>query len=294
MRQLIRRFLKQVTPPGLVVLGRAVSRRKRKLSPVEFANEEALVALRRAYEKRNLKRGEGEIAFRDDLIFQTHPESKEAMEHFCYRSPGMVMEMDCFIERTKDKKRLLDIGALHGVFSLAFAMGAPSRMVVAVDASPIAFSRLLYNTHKNNLNNITAIECALSDEAGTLRMHYEWEHAVAAKSGQSDQVHLSVAKRTGDELCEQLSFEPDVVKIDVEGHEVKVVKGMTRLLARKRPLVFLELHPARILQEQDRIEDLTRILDVNDYSAFLIDGTAIQMREIADFTEDQRIYLTPR
>ena len=31
--------------------------------------------------------------------------------------------------------------------------------------------------------------------------------------------------KKGDELCESLSFKPDVIKIDVEGHGVKVLKG---------------------------------------------------------------------
>lgn len=114
-----------------------------------------------------------------------------------------------------------------------------------------------------------------------------------AAGGEPNQKYLSVMKRTGDELCEHLSFDPDVLKIDVEGHEVKVVKGLSRLLERTRPLVFLELHPGRVGQERDQIEDLTKIFEAGGYRASLVDGRAIQLQDISDFTEDQRMFLTP-
>lgn len=293
MNQSLRNILRQVTPPILVSLGKGLLHPKQKASPSDDRNQQAIAALKMAYERRNVKAAEDKIIFRDGLTLNIHPETKEPIEYFCYRSPAMVTEMDCFIEQTRGKKRLLDIGALHGAFSLVFATGFPSRTAVAVDASPIAFSRLLYNIHKNNLTNVTPIECALSDSSGTLRMHYEWEHAVAAETGETKQKYLSVTKRSGDELCDHLSFDPDVLKIDVEGHEVKVVKGLSRLLERTRPLVFLELHPRRIVQERDQIEDLTKIFDTSGYRASLVDGSAIQLKDIPHFTEDQRMFLTP-
>ena len=63
-----------------------------------------------------------------------------------------------------------------------------------------------------------------------LRMHYEWEHAVAAGNDPGEGNHLAVTKRTGDDLCAELALAPDVIKIDVEGHEVKVIKGLMETL----------------------------------------------------------------
>jgi FkbM family methyltransferase len=229
------------------------------------------------------------------LNLRVHPGSREAFEHFCFRAPEMVVELDSFIEHTQDKRRLLDIGALHGIFSLVFAANHPEKSVVAVDASPVAFARLLYNIHCNGLSQITPVECALSESAGTLRMHYEWEHAVAANTEAADSAAhlLSVVRRTGDELCGSLSFEPDVIKMDVEGHEVKVFKGLAKVIERHRPLIFLELHPTRIAEERDDVKDLVRPLLAAGYQASLIGGDPFPIQEMSRFTTDQRLLLSP-
>jgi FkbM family methyltransferase len=129
----------------------------------------------------------------------------------------MVKEMDLFLELTRNKNTLLDVGALHGVFSLAFTANHPNRTSLAVDASPFAFARLLYNIHSNPSCRILSSEAALSDHKTFLKMNYEWEHAVASRNQVDNQ--LTVQALTGDELCQTKSFFPDVIQIDVEGLE---------------------------------------------------------------------------
>ena len=43
----------------------------------------------------------------------------------------ILQELDGFLVLTKDRKRLLDVGALHGIFSLAFTHRAESTRAVA-------------------------------------------------------------------------------------------------------------------------------------------------------------------
>ena len=97
------------------------------------------------------------MMLRPGLEVRIHPDSRKAFEPFC-TLPTMVDEMNCFLEATTNKEKLLDIGALHGIFSLVFAIQRPSRTVLSVDASPVAFARLLYNIHRNKLSTIEPIE----------------------------------------------------------------------------------------------------------------------------------------
>jgi FkbM family methyltransferase len=282
-------MLKDFIPPILLPFARKLASACKPQPPPDPREP----ALRAQFEKINATAGENEIVMRHGLTLKIHRSSRHAFEHFCYRSPTMVDEMDRFMELTRDKRSLLDIGALHGVFSLMFAASSPSKRAIAVDASPIAFASLLYNIHKNAFQNITPVECAVSSDSGILRMHYEWEHAVAADNRVAGQEFLSVPKRAGDDLCREFSFEPDVIKIDVEGHEVKIIRGLSRILRDLRPLVFLELHPLRIVEESDRIEDLTQAFANNGYSASSLDGRTVSPDEIHAFADDQRLVFAP-
>jgi FkbM family methyltransferase len=204
----------------------------------------------------------------------------------------MADEMDTFLSETNDSKQFLDIGALHGIFSLAFAARSPDRRVLAIDASPVAFARMLYNIHANKLENIKAVECAVSGGAGKLRMHYEWEHAVAA--GTTDKGVIEVAANSADNICEENTFSPDAIKIDVEGHEIKVLKGLTRTIRQSNPIIFLEVHPSRILQEGDSISEIESIFSQLGYTATRLDGRPFQLSSLTQQVADERLVLRPK
>jgi FkbM family methyltransferase len=223
-----------------------------------------------------------------------HPEARWSVEQFCYGAPEQVEELDVFIANTSDRRRLLDVGALHGIFSLVFAADAPAKQALAVDASPLPFAKLLYNIHRNGAENITAVECALSDESGTLEMHYEAEHAVAGPHTHGADP-LRVNTETGDRLCERYGFEPDVVKIDVEGHELRVIQGLRDTIRRSRPLLFLELHP-HLMAAGPRNGTLTELvaeLRGLGYPCAELRGAAAPVDALRELVEIERVVLRP-
>jgi FkbM family methyltransferase len=282
----VKAVIKQVLPPIAVTLAKKLLQRKQ---PIAVTNEQR--TLREAHERLNQSTNHDEICVRSGLTLKLHPESRPAFEAFCFTYPEMVAEMDSFILHTTEKYKLLDIGALHGIFSLVFTAIDPSRKAVAVDASPIAFARLLYNTHKNQIDRIVPIECALSDGSGTLDMHLEWEHAVAAGTDKAN--GLIVEKRTGDDLCQSLRFEPDVIKIDVEGHELKVLRGLRATIEAMKPLLFLEIHPRRLQEEDERIDELGRFFTDLNYRAVSVNGHPVSLSAISKATSDFRLVLWP-
>jgi FkbM family methyltransferase len=260
--------------------------------PIDAAKEE-LAALEKEFRTANAGLGESVVRVRPGLDLRVHPECRFGIEHFCFRSLDMVKEMDCFLAEAQDRRRLLDIGALHGMFSLAFTCNQPGKQAIAVDASPLAYAKLLYNAHRNADCAITPIEAAISDSAGVLKMHYEWEHAVFAGSGGHDRI-IDVPMMTADELCHQKRFDPDIVKVDVEGHEVKVFRGFTKTLSRCRPVVFLELHPSSILKEGESVSCLAELFFGLRYRARTVAGQPIALAELTRCSQIERFVLTPQ
>jgi FkbM family methyltransferase len=245
--------------------------------------------LRSQHERRNAGSAPDEIVVRDGIRLKIHPESRTAFELFCYWSPEMVNELDSFIAVNLNCRRLLDVGAFNGVFSLVFAAQDRGRSALAVDPSPIAFAKLLYNIHKNELKSVIASECALSNEEGTLPMRYSREEVVAGGG------ELVAQKRTGDSLCEEWSFAPDVIKIDVEGHEVNVIQGLRETIARNRPLIFLELHPPMISagEANARQAELVSVLAPLGYRDVEIRGRTEPIESVAETDDYVRLVLRP-
>ena len=246
------------------------------------------------HEERNAGCPADEIVLRSGLRLNIHPDSRYSFEEFCYRSPEQVDELDAFVAESADKRRLLDVGAKDGLFSLVFAAPDPTKEALAVDASPVAFARLLYNMHRNDGARIVAAECALSAEAGFLEMHYDWEHAVAG-AGPPGARLLRVESRTGDSLCAAHSFAPDVIKIDVEGHEVQVVRGLRETIRRQSPLLFLEVHPLMISRDEQngRVVELIDTLVELGYPTAEIRGRIAPTEELGNLREIERLILRP-
>lgn len=89
-------------------------------------------------------------------------------------------------------------------------------------------------------------QCALADQAGEPLMHAEPEDTSPtnriAISSLDDSSALSVPVITLDQATEKFGV-PDVIKVDVEGYELFVLRGALRTLASKRlQYVFVEIH----------------------------------------------------
>ena len=156
-------------------------------------------------------------------------------------------------DAAKPGMRCADVGANIGYFSLLLARcTAPGGTVVAFEAHPENAARARRNVTLNGLDATVVVEeAAVAERRGTAVLH----------SGPTT-TEFSIVGGGGDELSvPTVSLDDyfagtrlDLVKIDVEGAEELVLRGMTRLLAEERPTLLIELHGgqpgARALLEQ--------------------------------------------
>jgi FkbM family methyltransferase len=119
----------------------------------------------------------------------------------------------------------VDVGSCIGTHALFFALMCPSTHVYAFEPRQHLFERVLTNAALNAKGEkVTAYPLALSDEPGDVTV---------ALDG-SD--HVLTCRRLDDVIMGRV----DVIKIDVEGMEPRVIDGATRTLARWRPRIFAE------------------------------------------------------
>lgn len=145
-----------------------------------------------------------------------------------------------------------DVGAHAGFFAiLASRIVGPSGRVHAFEPLPDNRRRLALALELNGVTNVDVHDCALSDRAGHAMLYgtsasVTWS-LVAARDA-SDAV--TVATETLDSLARSLP-PPNVLKIDVEGSELAVLRGGIELLRERRPSILVESDEAGIAAIRD-------------------------------------------
>lgn len=137
-----------------------------------------------------------------------------------------------------------DVGANIGLYSL-FA-DEYAKDVYAIEPHPTNASRLLDNSQLNQ-SDIHVVLCAVSDQNGYSGLDGSRDGTeVDGKVALSDEAHsVLVRSETGDSLLSHLP-PPDIVKIDVEGAELAVLKGLSETFATTPPrVVYCEVHENR-------------------------------------------------
>jgi FkbM family methyltransferase len=219
-----------------------------------------------AFRRLNADVAPGEMVLRPGLRLSVDPQAREPFEWFCFRSPEMVAELDGFLARAAGCRRLLDVGACHGLFSLVFTQGRPETRALAVEPSPLAYDILKGNIQRNAGAQITAVQAAVGAGGGRVRMRRVWHHFEAAPSTEESDT-ISVPLRTLDDIREELAFRPDVMKVDVEGYEIFALQGARRILAEDRPLLFLEVHAQQLQELGGSMRELWDLLAEVGYRA---------------------------
>jgi FkbM family methyltransferase len=142
----------------------------------------------------------------------------------------------------------IDVGAHVGIDAAFVAHLTPSGKVVAFEPAPDTVALLRKSVGR--LRNVEVVPVALGDAPGTLtlRANPNWhleDAATRSRFGSGPAVCEAQVVRF-DEWATDLTG-MDIVKIDVEGGELDVLKGMSASLRRWQPrVVAVEMHEARL------------------------------------------------
>ena len=173
------------------------------------------------------------------LRFVAYPDSDVSAVLLYYRLPDM-QEIE-FLRAHLNGGILLDVGANVGSVSLLLADKVEH--AILFEPNPVAAARARENMMINQLP-FEVHEFAISDVQGTV----DFEDAGGASTcnrtvvGFETNVPTRTVRRiTIDEFFREREFtsEISVIKIDVEGHENAVIRGMSHLLQHKRPRLIM-------------------------------------------------------
>src|SRR5580700_11051936 len=142
--------------------------------------------------------------------------------------------------RLRASATVFDCGAHQCVIAMVLGkfVGAAGK-VIAVEASRLNYETALRNISLNAAGNVTVLHAAVSDNLDGIEFNVRGNGQ--ADDGTGSWGKISVASVTVDELTRRYGA-PDVLFVDVEGFELKVLRGAIDTLSGYRPDCFVEMH----------------------------------------------------
>lgn len=167
----------------------------------------------------------------------------------------------------------VDIGANVGMASLSArrAIGATGR-IVAFEPQPAISEIFRMAMQKNQLKNVELVEAAISSHAGTAAFFSPDEnHGEAHFDAQIDKrpgsrLTIKVVDGSVLEMLDRI----DAVKLDVEGHELTVLRAIDKILTVHRPLIVCEVMGEHLRRAGTRPQQIIDYISDRGYSTFSI------------------------
>lgn len=156
----------------------------------------------------------------------------------------------------------VDVGAHIGSVVAEVRRHSPGVTIIAVEAIPEKAERL-----RAKFPDVRVESCALAEQEGTASFFVDLDRpgysSLARGEGRVREIEAPL--RTLDGLIGD--GRADVVKIDVEGAELGVLRGAEALLRTRRPLIMFESGPEEVLGHGKAA--MWEFLDARDYALFL-------------------------
>jgi FkbM family methyltransferase len=169
------------------------------------------------------------------------------------REPGVLRFAK---DRIRSGSTVLDVGAHVGEWTLLFSeLVGESGRVISFEPDPVARASLEKNLEMNGISNVQVEEKGVSDKAGKALLAAErfgsgLSSIVPPQGRGTHHKAVEVATITLDQYCETHGISPDWIKIDAEGAEPLILRGMQHLIKTARPSVILEFHSDALTDDE--------------------------------------------
>ena len=171
---------------------------------------------------------------------------------------------------------VIDAGANIGLYTLlAAARVGREGWVIACEPSPATTSILRENIGLNDLDHVQVREVAVAEAPGRLPIQVLDPGSGATSFAPADTTaatEIDVEVTTIDALAAAAPTQIRLVKIDVEGAELRALRGAARLLESQRPDFIVEVEPEHLERQGSSIAALQALFEQVGYVGHWIGG----------------------
>lgn len=171
-----------------------------------------------------------------------------ASNHGCWLGSYEYCKQRAFQHAVHEGSVVYDIGANVGFYTLlASTLVGPRGQVYAFEPSPRNCQMLRRHLEMNDIKNVSLQQVAVFSRDGEGLFDCGINHSMG-HLGTSGTVRVPTIALDSF-VFDQAMPPPNVIKIDVEGAELEVLKGGYKTLCQIRPLILLATHGAAIHRE---------------------------------------------
>ncbi len=190
-------------------------------------------------------------------------------------------EMRALIRDLRHDQIAVDVGANKGSYLWALSKAVPDGKVVAFEPQPVLAKYLKRACAESGLENVVIEAAGCSDVSGTLSLAIpgdgtsspgaSFEQAVAARE-QCRFVTVPVV--TLDDYFSRETRPVGALKIDVEGHELSVLKGAKELISHHKPTIVCECEERHLTSGS--VSDVIEFVQSMGYATYFCEGSKLR------------------
>ena len=198
----------------------------------------------------------------DGIFFIARPKFED-LARFLFSKTVAKWEPLSIME-AEESDIIVDVGANVGYYTLRLSpLVGKNGKVLAIEAEPESCEILKKNCELNKLSNVEVQNFAITDKKGTVTLYTSGTHSGAnsifSDSEKLTRDSLTVPSTTLDDLLDDKYPVINWMKIDVEGAELKVLRGSSNTLKHTKKII-VELHEHILKQNNENPEAVVELL----------------------------------
>jgi FkbM family methyltransferase len=195
------------------------------------------------------------------------------------------METEIILRALQPNDVFFDIGANIGYYSvIASTAVGPKGKVIAFEPDPANFELLIQNIHLNNLTNVFAYRQAVCESPGSRPLYLcednKGDHRLYESRDRRENVIVECIDL--DSFIASTGLLANLVKLDTQGSEASILKGMQATLSKQAEGIklILEFWPFGLKENNSSPEELLSLLPEARFQLEVIDEDGGTLRQI--------------
>ena len=187
-----------------------------------------------------------------------------------------------------------DIGANIGLMSIfaSYCVGKSGR-VYAFEANPETAKLLKYNIDLNTISNITIVDKAVGNQNGKIKIYNNWAGNRGGASlikPEQETTSFEVDLIKIDDITEYNSINIGLIKVDVEGFEMDVLKGLENILSTPTPPKLIIECSADRNNNYDSVYEIYHFIKkVNNYKIYKLSKGKERFGELVEINSTDEL-----